>query len=345
MKIGIYNVNSGRSKEYIDIYLKILDFNGIEWKLLAYDQNFFSELKNIDYYIHRFIGTDHDICIARSILPVVENTLKIPCYPDHNTYWAYEDKIREYFLMKANQFPMINSHIFFDKNDALKWAKSCGLPLVFKLRAGAGSSNVLLVKKRSKMIRLIKRMFGKGINHNSIPDFSSLKYYNLYNFTKTVGIKILNRFGYDTGWPVWLKHKNYVLFQDFIPDNDFDTRITTIGNRAFAFRRLNRKKDFRSSGSGKIDYAIEKINTDCIKIALDTSRTLKFQTMAYDFLFDSDNKPVFCELSYTFNDKAIFNCPGYWDENLNFYEGHFWPQYFQIKDLINLKELKQPDLL
>jgi hypothetical protein len=32
----------------------------------------------------------------------------------------------------------------------------------------------------------------------------------------------------------------YLLLQEFVPGNEFDTRVTVIGDRAFAFRRLNR---------------------------------------------------------------------------------------------------------
>jgi glutathione synthase/RimK-type ligase-like ATP-grasp enzyme len=48
--------------------------------------------------------------------------------------------------------------------------------------------------------------------------------------------------------------KNYVYFQDFIPQNDFDIRIIVIGKRAFAIKRMVRKGDFRASGSGNIKY-------------------------------------------------------------------------------------------
>ena len=35
---------------------------------------------------------------------------------------------------------------------------------------------------------------------------------------------------------------------------------------------------------------------------------------------------------------------GYWDENLNWHEGRYWPQYFELMDLLNMPELKLPDL-
>ena len=33
----------------------------------------------------------------------------------------------------------------------------------------------------------------------------------------------------------WQRKKNYAMFQRFLPGNEYDTRVTVIGNRAFAF--------------------------------------------------------------------------------------------------------------
>jgi len=65
--------------------------------------------------------------------------------------------------------------------------------------------------------------------------------------------------------------------------------------------------------------------------------------MAYDFIYNEKSEPEFCEISYTYEDKAIFKCDGYWDENLNWIEGHFLPEYLHLIDLLNNHELKQPD--
>ena len=43
--------------------------------------------------------------------------------------------------------------------------------------------------------------------------------------------------------------KGYVYFQDFIPNNDTDTRIVVIGDKIIGERRGVRNGDFRASGS------------------------------------------------------------------------------------------------
>jgi hypothetical protein len=86
----------------------------------------------------------------------------------------------------------------------------------------------------------------------------------------------------------------------------------------------------RASGSGNID----KIDLNLIELALKISKDMNFQSMAYDFLCNEDGSPKICEISYTYVDKAIYDCPCYWDENLNWHEGHFWSEYLQLKDLL-----------
>jgi len=52
--------------------------------------------------------------------------------------------------------------LFFDKSDALEWINTTTFPKVFKLRGGAGSQNVQLVKSRNQAIKLTNKAFSKG---------------------------------------------------------------------------------------------------------------------------------------------------------------------------------------
>jgi len=341
--IGIYNAKAGRSSEFLIKYAKILEHNRIAYKFIEFDNLFFDEVKKCTIYIHRFVGSDDEIYIARTLLPLVEKHLSIKCFPDFNTYWSYEDKIKEFLLSEIHNLPMAKSFIFFDFRNAKEWInRNEVFPIIFKLKSGAGSINVVKVNSKKDAIILAKKMFTTGLKSEGIPSFGNLKYYNPYNLMKYYGIKLLSTLNFYTSWNTWNKHKMYVLFQEFLPNNDFDTRVTIIGDRAYAYRRFNRKKDFRSSGSGLIDYDIESIDLIFIKTAFEVSKKLGFQSMAYDFLRDKMGNPVFCEFSYTFKDQLLYDCPGYWDSNLKFIEPHFWPQYFHLIDLLKNPDLKQP---
>lgn len=345
MKVGLYISKFPEFQTKVnESYKQVLDYNNIDYiELHIDDHDFWEKVKSIDVFVFRWAHVDDHHQLTETILPVIENSLKIKCFPNLNTCWHYDDKIKQFYLFKSFGYPMIESYIFWERENALKWANQASYPVVFKLKGGAGSSNVILIDNITEAEKIIKRMFGKGFSSSfGIPYRGKVGYKNLENFLRVkIDQYFLNKFR-NISSTVWQLSKNYVLFQKFLPNNTFDTRVTTIGNRAFAYRRFVRDNDFRASGSGKIDYDNFAIDTRLIQIALKISIELKFQSMAYDFLINENNEPEICEISYTFVDEFIYNCPGFWDMNLKWHEGHFWPPFLHMKDVLSLENLKQP---
>ena len=134
--------------------------------------------------------------------------------------------------------------------------------------------------------------------------------------------------------------KNYAYFQEFLANNDYDIRITVIGDRAFGFIRNNRDNDFRASGSGKVNYDMKNIPIESIRIAYNISRECGFQSMAYDFLYDKEQNLCVNEISYCYVKEAVHNCMGYWDQNLNWVNKQLWPEEAHIDDFIKLIKSK-----
>jgi len=348
MKVGIYKQHlGGFHPAYLRRYEQILNFNGIEciW-LEASRRDFWEKVTKLDLFIYQWEHYDRPKQIAQAIIPIIEYEMKIPCFPNWATSWHYDDKIKQYYLLKQYGFPMIESYIYWEKDEAFRWLESAQMPVVFKLKGGAASNNVILVEDKSKASRLIKRMFGKGIKSGRIIDKNSLylKHFNPYRRLRRFGGNMLRRIRGEYEPLFWQIDKKYIFFQKYLPNNLFDIRVSIIGERAFAFRRFNRKNDFRASGSGNIDYDINKIDLRSIDIAFNISKKLNFQSMAYDFLTNETKDLEICEISYTYVDYAIYDCPGFWDRNLNWHEGHYWPQYCQLVDTLRGVDLKQPDL-
>lgn len=341
MLVGIHKDPCGKFCDFLKRYEQILDYNGIEHIRLETGQgDFWEKVQLLDLFIFRWGHYDFDKQLAQATLPIIEKEMGIKCFPNRKTYWHYDDKIRQYYLIKRRGFPMIDSYIFWDKKKALAWVRKADFPVVFKLKGGAGGKNVILVKNKAQAIKFVNKMFGRGMYPRSVDRNKislSREFFHL-------GGKILRKIRGENVFDDWQKQKNYVLFQKYLPDNAYDTRVTVIADRAFAFRRGNRSKDFRASGSGKLDYNIENINKRCLEISFEVSRAFGFQSMAYDFLMDRQRDPYFSEISYTFLDTAVYKCPGYWDIGLNWHEGHFWPQYFQLMDALSLPGLKQPKM-
>jgi len=346
MKVGIYNQHlGGLHRSYLYRYEQILQFNGIECiRLDVNSQDFWEIVSKLDLFIYQWEHYDKPKQLALTIIPIIEQEMKIPCFPNWKTSWHFDDKIKQYFLLKHHGFPVVESYIYWEKGEALRWLESAKMPVVFKLKCGAGSSNVVLVTQKSEGKQLISKMFGKGIHSEKITNGSSLYMKNFFTYRKlrrSIG-DILRKIRGEYEPLYWQIEKDYVFFQKFLPNNSFDTRVSIIGNRAFAFRRFNRSDDFRASGSGNINYDADKVDRRAIQIAFEISERLNFQSMSYDFLINEEGKLEICEISYTYVDYAVYDCPGFWDKDLNWHEGHFWPQYCQLVDALKLSNIKQP---
>lgn len=347
MLVGIYNLKDPNGRDLLvnQFYQEILELNEIpSIRLSAEQPDFWNKVKDLSLFILRVKQLDSHLQIARDLLPVVEKEYGVPCYPNQAGVWHYDDKIKQTFLLQAHGYPIVPSRVFYEKGEALAWSETAEYPVVFKLKGGAGSMNVMLVETKQQARRLIRKMFSRGILPEKQLRAGSVRFQhiNLYReFHRFCGNVYRRAKGLDVT-PYWRVHKNYALFQQFLPGNLWDTRVTVIGRRAFAFRRMTRDDDFRASGSGRINYDMEKIDRRFLEIAFDVSRTMGFQSMAYDFLIDGVGNPAFCEISYTYQSKAVFDCPGYWDQDMEWHPGHFWPEYLHLVDCLGIPDLKSP---
>jgi glutathione synthase/RimK-type ligase-like ATP-grasp enzyme len=281
----------------------------------------------------------HERQVAPAILHVIEAYLGIPVFPDHHTCWHYDDKISQYYIFRALKVPMAKTWVFWDRETALEWARNANYPKVFKLRTGSSSSNVHLVRTEREALELIDLMFGPGTYPRGFKKVSAELDLLLEKprisaapSAEVAGTNEKSQHPQSRYW--WRLEKNYAYFQDFLPNNAGDTRITVIGKRAFGLSRSNRPDDFRASGSKIIDYDSGRIDLQCVQLAHQMSLALGAQSMAYDFLVDPDGKQVVTEMSYIYDDRAIERCEGYWDPDLVWVPGHMWPQVAHVEDFI-----------
>ena len=126
-----------------------------------------------------------------------------------------------------------------------------------------------------------------------------------------------------------------VILQEYLPHNEHDYRRNVAEGRTFGFRRFNLDNDFRASGSGKWEFDRTKIDLKAVNIAHDISAKVGFQSMAYDFLRGTDGELRLLQISYTFVGWVVQKCPGYWDNELNWHEGHVWAQEAIAEDFLN----------
>ena len=333
MTLAIHKSNSG----FHPRWRTYCQENNIPYKDVdCYANDIIAQLKNCDALMwHHSQGNPKDVIIAKQILFALEHT-GFTVFPDFRTGWHFDDKVGQKYLLERAGAPIVPSYVFYDKQTALLWADETEFPKVFKLRGGAGSSNVTLMQTKKNAKRTIRKAFGRGIS--SYDAWGSLKerirkfvngQTSLWDVTKGV-----LRFGRKPEFArVTGKERGYVYFQDFIPDNDSDTRIIVIGDKAFGLKRYVRENDFRASGSGNFAYEKDLFDERCVQIAFEVNEIIQSQSIAFDFVFDVDNNPLIVEISYGFVGPVYDPCPGYWDRDLNWHEGRFNPQGWMIEDL------------
>lgn len=320
---------SGRWKAF-------LEAEGLEVKIVdVRSPSILDELDDCDGFMWRWAHFGGMGRIAHRLLPVIEREVAIPTYPDQATCWHYDDKAAQALLFKVHEIPTPRTWVFYDRATALSWLSEQQFPLVMKLATGAGSENVVLLKSLDEALRAVLHIFENYVlKLKQPPKLGWVGRVKALGRQVFLGRKPLWR---DTGYE---PQAGYAYFQEFLPDNEFDTRITIIGNRAFGFRRWNKVGDFRASGSGRIDYDASRIDERFIRLAFLTAQRLRMQSCAIDGLL-RENQPVVGEVSYTFMARAIYDCPGHWElvgepesGNLLWKEGHMWPEEAQIKDFV-----------
>ena len=334
MKIAIHH----RSGSFSHSWIEYCREQGIDYKLVnCYDTDIVRDTEDCHILLWHFHQAhEKDVLCAKQILFSLQAAGKI-VYPDFNTNWHFDDKVAQKYLLESISADMVKSYVFYDKSTAKEWALNTSYPKVFKLRKGASSSSVRLVKSKSEAFKLIYKAFNKGFRHYE-PATSLKERWRKYRLNisgiKDV-LKGIMRFGYTTDFDRFIaKEKGYVYFQDFIPDNKSDLRVIVINNRAFAIRRLVRENDFRASGSGLNQYDKELIPEKAIDLSFKLAEKIGAQSLAVDLILHGSEHKII-EISYGYLQEVYTECAGYWDRNLKWHECSFDPQKWIIEALID----------
>lgn len=339
MKIAINHSVGSFSEKWIS-YCKAIN---CQFKLVnCYKNNILLQLEDCDALIWHFSQNNpKDIIFAKQLLFAVE-TSGLNVFPDFKTCWHFDDKVGQKYLLEAIEAPLVPTWIFYDKQEAHEWARNTVFPKVLKLRGGAGSQNVRLVRTRLEATRLINKAFRNGFS--SYYAFGSLKErWRKFRKGETNLRDLFEGIARFVIPPPYARtrgrEKGYIYFQDYIAGNDHDIRVVVIGKRAFAIKRMVRKNDFRASGSGEILYERALFDENLIMVSFDLAEKLRVQCMAFDYIMDK-GKALVTEISYGFNPAGYDSCPGFWDNKVTWHEGKFNPYGWMVDDLINRIEEK-----
>lgn len=337
MKIAIQNREGGFTDRWVEYCVK----NNFEYLLVNCFKNDILDILNKEKVTHLMWHLNHasskDLMVYPYVMNSVEN-MGIKTFPNFDTRWHFDDKVAQKYLFESIGAPLVKSAVFYEKDEALAFLKSSHLPLVAKLKRGAGSTNVKLINTQNEGMEYIEKLFSTGI----ISTATALGNFDQKLRTakqikdpiklvkKTIGFFKKNK----RERTLANAEKGYAYFQEFMPHNDFDTRIIVVGDIAFGIRRFNKENDFRASGSGKIDFDVSNIDLETLKIAFNVTEKIVGQCLAFDFVYDTNKEPKIVEVCFGFAMKAYDNCPGYWKKDLTFVQGTFNPQQFMMENFL-----------
>jgi len=329
---------SGRYQSFSDRWVSLLRQQGHEAVLVdANEPEFFEKVGRCDGFMWWFAHLPFPRNFARRVVAAVEHGMGIPVFPTWKTVWHFDDKVGQYYLLNAAGIPTAPTRVFWYRQAAMKFCREAKYPLVMKLAGGITSENVRMVKDAREAEYWVGRMFDSGLVAMQKPSIGGLAgaRKRLKDSLRLLvkGVQPLPSLRYEV-------QRGYALVQEFLPGNEFDTRVTVIGNRAFGFRRMNRPGDFRASGSGRIDFDPTKIDREIVRLAFAARRKLDSQSLAIDGMY-RDGKPVIVEISYYYEGWAVAQCPGHWEldddpaaSGLKWVEGQLEPADAILEDFL-----------
>lgn len=237
---------------------------------------------------------------------VLETVLGKFCFPSRHQIFLYENKALEAALSKIHNFPFIRTYVSHDKKDALSLINKIEYPIVSKVIPSSGSLGVELIRSQSHAEKIVQQAFSQN------------------------GRKI---------HVVHTRQKNYVYFQQFIPNDGYDIRVIVVGNKAFGFYRKVLEGDFRASGMHQEE--LRALPEKALRIARSVNEIMKCPLLAVDMIQGLDGNlyinefSPYCEIT-TISELYVDGVPGAYvfdnNDSYHFEPGKFWVHELALKE-------------
>lgn len=300
---------NGERQSYSERWTELAQAEGVSVVPVdVFADDIIPRIAGCDAFMWRCPPSAHPRLYAKRLLPAIEHGLGIPVFPSLPTGWHFEDKLAQYYLLALAGIPTPSTQVLWDRRQAKAFCVQAGYPFVLKLSAGYQATNVRMVHSPHDALFYVDELFGAGLVSLRPASVGGPRRFfrRLRAAVNLAGGRHQNRPNSEAEL-----HHGYFYAQEFLPGNTFDTRVTVIGKRAFAFRRFNRPGDFRASGSGRIDWNPDAIAKDAVRLAYRVADQLGTQTVAIDVL-RRGAEPVVGELTLSYASWAIRDCPGHW---------------------------------
>lgn len=244
-------------------YRHFLEANGIPWELYdVHRSDWRQRAARLDAVVWRPLSFPSELEECRRKLVVLEGVMGLFCYPSLREALLYEDKLLQTELLQHHGFPVAETFISHDEQEALAYVERCEYPLVWKVGCGSGSLGVELVRDVRAARRAVRQVFGHA--------------------------------GRATYWP-YLRQKDYVYLQRLEPNLGYDLRVIVIGDLALGYYRDVPEGEFRASGMHTERF--DRVPDDALSLAHRVARAVAVPQLAVDMLRAPDGSLRIIELS------------------------------------------------
>ncbi len=194
---------------------------------------------------------------------VLEKIMNKVIYPTYSELWYYEFKDRLSYWLEANNIPHPKTWVFYNFDEALNFVKKSPLPFVIKLNTGASASGVWVIRERKKGIKLVKKIFRKGLKPRR-----------------------------------WYPHDvqfHSILIQEYLSDFE-EWRIARVGYSYVGYRK-EKVGDFHS-GSGRWSWLDPP--KEILNMVRGITDKFGITSMSFDIFRTKDNKLLVSEMQTVF---------------------------------------------
>jgi hypothetical protein len=196
-------------------------------------------------------------------LRVMVEDLGLTICPSYDELWFYESKRRTHYWLEANDVPHVRSWVFYSREEALEFARTAALPVVFKSDFGSKAVGVRILRTRRGLVRLVKRCFRRGIR---LPHAHPLE-----------------------------REWGSIFLQEYVPDAR-EWRAIRIGDSFFALEKLKRGDFHSGSGMWRFDDPPLGVMDFC----RDLTERAGFSSMGIDIFETADGEYLVNELHTVF---------------------------------------------
>lgn len=238
----------------------------------------------------------------------LETYLGKKCFPKTDHIMLYENKRLEAYISKITDVSYAKTYISHSKEDALKLIKNLTYPIVSKVDPSSGSIGTELVRTPKQARKIITQAFSRNGRRVHVNYF---------------------------------RQKNYVYFQDYIPNDGYDVRVILVGNWAFGYYRKVLQGDFRASGMHMVEK--RELPEGAILTAWKLNQFVKSPLLVVDMLRGQDDKFTIIEFSpicqmETPEQLHVRGIPGVYiigdDGSIHFEQGRYWVHELALREFL-----------